>query len=322
MKNIKKTVSFLLSGVILLFCGCAKGEKISKSTEFYFDTVVTLEAECDAKILNKAFSLCEKYENMLSKTKKGSEVYKLNHTNGFVTVSYDTRYLIEKAVEYARISDGAFDITICPVSDLWDFEGTALPDRNEIAEALKNVDYESIEINGNDVNLNGKQIDLGGIAKGYIADKLLEFFKKNGVKSGIINLGGNVYVFGDSDKTVGITKPFSDSELSGKIKLNNLSVVTSGTYRRYIEKDGKIYHHILDKKTGYGVESDLDSATIIGASSLDCDCLATVCILKGESEAKSLIEIIPDVEGIFISKSGNITHTSGIKKQKDTFLLK
>ncbi len=316
---MKKIASLSLALVCFVLAGCA-GEH-SKSSRFMLDTVVTLDADCDDGILNGAFSLCEDYEKLLSKTIPSSEVSKLNTAKDFIKVSDETLEILNRSVYFADVSNGDFDITICPVSNLWDFEGTALPDRKEIAEALKNVDYENIETDGNRVFLHGSQIDLGGIAKGYIADRLRDYFKEKNVKSGIINLGGNVTVFGKDEKTVGIQKPFCDNELSAKIKVKDKSVVTSGIYQRYIEKDGKIYHHILNPKTGYAAESDLASATIIGDTSFDLDALATICILKGRQEAEKLIENTKNTEAVFIDIKGNITHTSGLKYKNNTFYL-
>ncbi len=319
---MKKVTSFSLSCLLLVLCGCAGAKEINSSTRFVLNTVATIDAECDKETLNEAFKLCESYEKIFSRTVSTSDVARLNNTNGFVSVSDDTRLVIERSLYYGKLSGGAFDITICPISNLWDFEGTALPDKKEIAEAIKNVDYESIKIDGNSVNLCGKQIDLGGIAKGYIADKLLDFFKDRNIESGIINLGGNVTVFGDELKNVGIRKPFTADGISAAIRVKNKTVVTSGIYQRYIEKNGTVYHHILDKNTGYGVETDLYSATVIGESSVDCDALATVCILKGKSDAERLIEKTKDVEAVFIDKDENITYTSGLKYKNNTFTLK
>lgn len=317
---MKKIVSINLSLLLLLFCGCTAQE--NKDTRFLLDTVVTLRALCDSDTLDGAFGLCEEYQNLLSRTVLDSDVYTLNETDGFVEVSCHTRKIIEKAIYYGDLSGGKFDITIYPVSSLWDFHNDVFPSRDEIAEALKNVDYQSIETKDNTVNLNGKQIDLGGIAKGYIADRLLEYFKSKNVSEGIIDLGGNLIVFGDRYYTVGIKQPFSDGEYAAKIKLRDKTVVTSGTYERYIQKDGKIYHHILDKKTGYACDTDLCSATIISQSSLDADALSTICILVGLEGAKEIIENTPDTEAVFIDNDKNLHYTSGLSLKDDTFTLK
>ena len=317
---MKKIVSLNLSLVLLLLCGCT-GKLENKDTRFLFDTVVTLTANCSNETLDGAFELCENYEKLLSRTVQDSEVYTLNNTEGFVEVSDDTLGIIEKSLYYANLSNGKFDITIYPVSSLWDFNKQIIPSRDEISDALKNVDYQSIKIEGNKINLNGRQIDLGGIAKGYVADRLSEYFKEMKVSDGIIDLGGNLLVFGDRDYTVGIKQPFSD-ELAATLKMRNKTVVTSGTYERYIPADIKLYHHILDPDTGYACDTDLTSATIIGNSSMDADALSTVCILIGLENAQKLIENTADTEAVFIDNDGKLHYTSGLSFKDDVFTLK
>ncbi len=318
---MKKITSLSMAIICLLLIGCNEKPKNLKSSRFMLDTIVTLDINCDQKTLEEAFLLCEKYENLLSKTRKNSDVYKLNNANDYITVSKDTIKIIKRSVYFSGLSGGLFDITICPVTNLWDFEGTTLPDRKEIEEAIKNVNYERIKTDGEKVFLNGTEIDLGGIAKGYIADKLLSFFKEKNVADGIINLGGNVIVFGDKEKSVGIAKPFSENEIVAKVKLKNKSIVTSGTYERFIKIDGKIYHHILDPKTGYSCETDLNSATVIGDTSLDLDALSTICILLGKEKATKLIEQTENTEAVFIDKQGKLTYTKGLKYKDNTFYL-
>ena len=318
---MKKITSLSMAIICLLLIGCNEKPKNLKSSRFMLDTIVTLDINCDQKTLEEAFLLCEKYENLLSKTRKNSDVYKLNNADDYITVSKDTVKIIKRSVYFSGLSGGLFDITICPVTNLWDFEGTTLPDRKEIEEAIKNVNYERIKTDGEKVFLDGTEIDLGGIAKGYIADKLLSFFKEKNVADGIINLGGNVIVFGDKDKSVGIAKPFSENEIVAKVKLKNKSIVTSGTYERFIDIDGKIYHHILDPKTGYSCETDLNSATVIGDTSLDLDALSTICILLGKEKATKLIEQTENTEAVFIDKQGKLTYTKGLKYKDNTFYL-
>ena len=317
---MKKIISVNLTLVLLMLCGCASQE--NKDTRFLLDTVVTLTANCDSETLDGAFALCEDYENMLSRTKKSSDVYNLNASNGFVEVDEHTVKIIEKAIYYGDLSSGKFDITIYPVSSLWDFNNEIIPSRDEIAEALKNIDYQSIETNGNQVNLNGKKIDLGGIAKGYIADRLREYFNSQEVSDGIIDLGGNIVVFGERDYTVGIKKPFAENEIAATLKLCNKTVVTSGTYERYIPADIKLYHHILDPKTGCACDSDLSSATIIADSSIDADALSTISILLGLDKAKEIIEKTPDTEAVFIDQNGELHYTSGLSFDSGEFTLK
>ncbi len=317
---MKRIISLNLSLVLLILCGCAAQE--NKDTRFLLNTVVSLAANCSSETLDGAFLLCEEYEKLLSRTIKDSDVYKLNHSDSFIEVDHHTKNILEKSIYFGDLSGGKFDITIYPVSSLWDFNNEIIPSRDEISEALKNVDYQSIEIDENSVNLGGKQIDLGGIAKGYIADRLLEYFNENNVLEGIIDLGGNIVVFGDRDYTIGIKQPFSNGELAATIKLQNKTIVTSGVYERYIKHDSYLYHHILDPKTGFACNSDLYSATIISDSSLDADALSTICILLGLQEAKELIENTPHTEAVFIDRDKKIHYTSGLTLKNNEFTLK
>ena len=316
---MKKSFSVCLILLLLSLCGCDRNTEIS-DTRFALDTVVTLTADCDEDTLNGAFSVCSDYEKLLSRTVENSDVYKLNQSSGFTEISEETLKIIERSIYFSEISSGKFDITVCPVSMLWDFENQVVPSRDEIAEALKNVDYEAIEIKENKINLNGKKIDLGGIAKGYIADKLKDYFTENGVKKGIINLGGNVVVFG-KEYRVGIKKPFSE-DIAAVLLLKDKSAVTSGIYERYIKKGDEFYHHIIDTKTGYGVENELASVTIIGENSLDCDALSTVCMLMGTEKGLEIIENTEGTEAVFINKNGEITLSGGLTKEKDEIKLK
>lgn len=319
--GMKKIISFNLCLVLLTLCGCA-GSQENKDTRFLLDTVVTVTAKCNLKVLNGVFDLCEDYEKKLSSTDTSSEVYALNNADGFFEVSDDTLEILKKSIYYGQISNGKFDITIYPVSSLWNFNSDVVPSRDEISEALKNVDYQSIEITDNGVCLHGKQIDFGGIAKGYIADRMFEYLKQNGVTEGILDLGGNITVFGDRYYTVGIKKPFSQDELSAKVKVRNKSIVTSGIYERCIKKDDTLYHHILNPQTGYACDTDLYSATIIGDSAFDADALSTVCILEGLENAKKIIENTFGTEAIFVDNGQNLHYTSGLTLKDGVFTLK
>ena len=332
-------VILLVLSIIISQTACTK--KTNQSTEpvqkngFYLDTVCNLtiydmkdmSEENANKVIEEAFALCEKYENMLSKTRKGSDVYKINHASGAeVECSDETIFVIKKAIKYGELSNGRFDVTIGQVTDLWNFQPEGgegkIPEQAAIDEALTHVDYKQIKVNGNKINLSDPkgEIDLGGIAKGYIADKLAEFLKKKGVNSAVIDLGGNISVVGKkpdgNEFRIGVRDPFStDGGIIGVVEANDKSLVTSGTYERSFTKDGKVYHHILDVKTGYPVEMGLDSVTIIGAGNdgIDCDSLATTCLILGEEEGRKLIESLDGYEAIFVQHDGTITTTKNIK---------
>lgn len=313
---MRKFSLFCVLVLLATLCGC---EEYRDETRFLMDTVANIKADCSPETLSEAFALCEMLEKTLSRTKEGSDVYLLNNSEGFVEVEASTRKIIERAGYYSELSGGKFDITVYAVSSLWDFKNGVVPNRNEIAEALKNIDYQSIEIKGNTISLGGKKIDLGGIAKGYIADEAARYLKEGGATEGIVNFGGDIVSFGKEHK-IAIEMPF-ESSVAAILKVKDRAVVTSGIYQRYIESEGRIYHHIIDPATGYGVDNELAGVTVIGATAFDCDAMATVCSLLGLEEAKKLIEE-SDMEAVFIDRKGNITYTSGIYSKNGCLRLK
>ena len=315
---MKKSLTLGTALMLTVLCSCAAPQ--NTATEIYFDTAVTITADCSDEVLAGAFSLCAEYDKTLNRTKENSEVALL--ASGKRKVDGDTLELIKRGLYYCELTGGRFDITTAALSDIWDFKNAVVPSRDEIAEALKNVDYESIEISGNEVNTNGRKIDLGAIAKGYISDKLLAYFKDSGTKSGILNLGGNVTVFGEDYCNVGIKKPFYE-DTCATLRLKNKTVSTSGIYERYFRVNGdeNLYHHILDPETGYPAKTDLLSASVIGNTSADCDALSTVCILYGLENARKLIENTEGFEAVFVDRDYNITVTDGLNNENGVITL-
>lgn len=307
-----------------LFCGCGKNQETISKTDFYFDTVITITLyDSSAKNqLDDCFSLADKYEKLFSATVKGSDIWNINHAKGQpVEVSDETIFLLEKALSYSRLSDGAFDITIGKVSSLWDFKSDKhkIPSKKSIDSALKTVGYENIQIEGNSVTLNNPdtQIDLGGIAKGYIADQMKIYLNEQNICEGIINLGGNVLTIGKKSSgdtyKIGIQKPFDATGSSiASVEITDESLVSSGVYERYFEIDKKRYHHILDPATGYPYDNGLLSVTIITSSSADADALSTTCFALGLDDGMKLIENTKDTEAIFITEDYKIYKSPGI----------
>ena len=260
------------------------------------------------KLVDGAFDVCNRCEHMLSATVSGSDIYKINHSRGEpVEVSSDTAQLISHSLEYSRLSDGAFDITIYPVKQLWDFSGNSseIPEKSRLESAVQMVDYTKVQLDGNIVRLpDGMGIDLGAVAKGFTADKAAEYLRDSGVKSAIIDLGGNVMVIGNkpdgSDWRVGIQEPFGQSN-ADVIEISDKSAVTSGVYQRYFEKDGIIYHHILNAHDGMPCDTGLYSVTIIGESSEECDALSTLCMLLGYEGGERVLRNYPNVKAVFIT---------------------
>ena len=331
----------------LAACGGASAEPVSQDG-YYLDTICSvsvyrmkdddgsvktasgMEDEANAAI-EASFAVCKKLENLLSRTRGGSDVSRINEAKGEWTVVSDpTVEVIEKGVEYSKLSGGDFDITVGGLTEQWDFhaaEGKAkLPDEKALAEAAAHVDYRNIETDGNKVRLTDPEskLDLGGIAKGYIGDKMTEVLEQKGVVSATINLGGNVICIGrktdSEDFVIGVEAPFSDrTEIIGKIKAEDKTLVTSGVYERKIEVGGKTYHHILDSKTGWPVETDLDAVTLIAdkGRSADIDALSTTCLIKGAKEGKKFIGGLDGIEAVFVLSDGSITTTDGAGFEKD-----
>lgn len=336
MKTSKKqllsvTCILVLFAILSVFILHDNKNKTISKTGFYFDTVITITIyNGDEKLLDNCFKMCEKYENLFSSTIPDSDISKINNNskNGIATtVSDETLELINDGLKYCQLSEGAFDITIGSLSSIWNFtdnyEGI-LPSSQDIRNAISSIDYKQIYINNNDILLTNPDasIDTGGIAKGYIADRLKEYLTKNGVKSGIINLGGNVLLIGSkpdkSNYNIGVQRPFGDEGDSILIiNDHDISIVTSGIYERYFYKDNIVYHHILDTKTGYPIENNLYSVTIISDKSVDGDALSTCAFALGLDAGMEFIENLENVEAIFIDNNENIFVTSGLVKDEN-----
>ena len=321
--GIRRALSALLAAACLLtLSGCAGAEaKKQSAVGFYLDTVVTLTAYVDdIEVLNDALQECGRYERMLSRTIEGSDVWNINHAGGQpVQVADETVDILRTALEVAELSDGAFDVTIAPVSTLWDFTSGAavLPDADAIAESAQKVDWTRVAIDGNAVTLpEGMMIDLGGIAKGYIADAVKQYLAARGVKSAILSFGGNIVAIGlkpdGSSWKVGIQdidRPTGEYMLVARN--SGGSTVTSGIYERGFELDGVYYHHILDPDTGWPVQNALASVTIFSDSSMWGDALATAAFILGGEKGAALIEGLPDIEAVFIDRDRTVRYTSG-----------
>lgn len=338
MKNKKSLFLFTIGLLLVTLLGFAAiyekkqqpDEPIS-ATAFKLNTVVTVNIydSADKKLLDEVMELCDQYEKLFSRTLSSSEIFQLNNQtlkqeNGAFILSSETTELISKGLYYGSLSDGAFDIAIAPISSLWDFtsEEKKVPADEAIQAALPLVNYEDVSIEGNKLTFakEGMGLDLGAIAKGYIADKMKEFLVSKGVKSATINLGGNVLCIGKKpDNTpfrIGIQKPFADrSETIAVIDIEDKSVVSSGIYERYFEKDGTFYHHILNPDTGYPYDNHLVSVTIISDQSVDGDGLSTSCFALGLEKGMELINSLPDVHAVFITDDYELHYSEHFQEE-------
>ncbi len=317
----------LLSVSILSSCS---EQKLFTKSFFAMDTfcsvsVYSLQNDQE-NLLENSETLCREFENILSKKIISSDVYKINQSKGNpVEVSDETIKLLNLSNKYMKLTNGAFDITIGALSDLWDFKNINVPPSDDkILNALKTISSYNIIIEGNTVKtINGSSLDLGAIAKGYIADKTAMYLRDEGVESAILDFGGSITLIGQKPTgdfwNVGIRKPFKDdkSALATLSVKSDKSIVTSGVYQRYFEYNNKIYHHIISPQTGSPTENDLLSVTIIGDYAADCDALATGCMVMGLEKGLELIESLEQFEAVFVTTENKIIISSGIGENKD-----
>ncbi|MDI3500811.1 MAG: FAD:protein transferase [Thermoanaerobacter sp.] len=319
---------FLIFTVASIFSGCSnKNSQPISDTQFALDTYCTISIydNVPKKVLDEGFKAIKDVEDKMSVTIKNSEVNQINENAGIrpVKVSPDTFYVIKKAVHFSDVEKGYFDITVGPIVKLWNIgtDKAKVPSPEEIKAKLPLVNYKDIILDEKNMTImlknKGMSIDLGGIAKGYAADKVAQVLKKEGVKHAIINLGGDVLTIGTKPDggnwRIGIQTPFKPrGEYLGIVEVSNKTVVTSGVYERYFKKDGKLYHHILNPFTGYPVDNHLYSVTIITDTSIDGDALSKIFVI-GLEEGLKLAESLPGVQAIFVTDDKKVYITSGLK---------
>lgn len=327
-RSARPALLFLLLGCILYLSGCQAQTPISR-TGFYFDTMIqiTVYDKREEPCLEGCLELARQYEQLLSPTLEGSDIWNINHSGGSpVTVSEETLMLLQTALSYCELTNGRIDITVETVNQLWDFhpddatrQSDRIPAKKNIAEALSHVDYRSIAIEGNTVTLLDPEsaISLGFIAKGFIADKMKEYLTGQNVKSAIINLGGNLLAVGSKpDGTpfqFGIQKPFDKQGTPITVlSVSDRSAVSSGVYERYFYQDDQLYHHILNPTTGYPVQNNLLGVTILSDSSMTGDALSTSCFVLGLEDGMALVESLEGVEAVFITDDFTLHCSDGI----------
>ena len=310
---------------VIIFSGCSKPEQ--SQAEFLLSTVctITLFDKGTAQVYRDIFSRIREIESRMSAYLEGSDVVRINKAAGLepVKVHPEVFMVIEEALRYAELSDGAFDPAVGPLVKLWNInsDNPRVPTPEEIEKALPLVNWRDIELDrgAGSVFLKraGMAIDLGGIAKGYAADEAAAIIRKAGIPRAIINLGGNILLVGEKkDKTpwkVGIQTPFEiQGNYIGVVKTGENSVVTSGVYERYFEKDGVKYHHILSPADGAPVRNELLSITIVTGVSLAADALSTAVFVLGYEKGRALVESLENTGAIFVFSDKSVRVCGGV----------
>ncbi|WP_419169388.1 FAD:protein FMN transferase [Negativibacillus massiliensis] len=286
-------------------------------TVFVFGTANTVTVRIEhRKVMEEVKDILLSFHKRMSIYESTSEISSLNHMAGCnsLSISPEIYDLIRRSIAYSKLTNGAFDITALPLKKIWQ-TAEQIPTEAQIYRAKKLVNYRNIVFSDNKIMLkhSGMGVDLGGIAKGFAVDKVVELLKIRGIASGVINFGGSVFVLGE-ERFVGIQTPFGKKgTYIGTIRVKNKAVVTSGAYENYRVINGTAYQHILDPHTGYPVNNELLAVTLIGAKAEELDALATGVCVMGIQKGYDLLKK-RQIDAIFIKKDGSVLLTEGIKE--------
>ncbi len=298
----KRITAIILLSMMVMLVSCS--EKMVTDSRLAMGTLVTVTLpESDSERMDDIFTLVYSLDRELSRYTPGSWIYRINSSAGVspVTVPPGIFSLISESVDMAYRTDGVFNPAIGPLTLLWGMgtESARVPEESEIEAVLPLLDYREIELDEENLSVylprKGMSLDLGAVGKGYASDIIHRFLEDEGIKHAIVNLGGNVLAHGGKpDGTpwqIAIRNPEGDaSSYSAVVDVFDGTVITSGGYQRYIEKDGVRYHHILDSSTGYPFRSDILSATVVNPSGTLGDMLSTIVFSEGSEKAAAIAE--------------------------------
>lgn len=333
MSVILGTLGLLIAALCVRQYGKEEGGTACTRQLFAMDTVMSFTAYGPKaeEAVDAAMKEIERLDALLSTGNESSEISQLNAAGSFL-VSEDTLKLLEEAESILQSTGGLFDVTVYPLMQLWGFPAGdyRVPTQEEISSTLSLVDAAQIQIEGAQVTLGeGQQVDLGGIAKGYASDRVMELYREYGVTSGMVSLGGNIETLGTkpdgTDWKIGIRNPeITSGSGSGTedvllaLEVENQAVITSGGYERYFEENGETYIHILDPRTGYPADSGLLSVTVVSENGMLADALSTSLYIMGEADAAEYWRIHGNDEGnsfelVLVDTSGKVYATEGLR---------
>ena len=324
-RPVKRQLLLFLFCMLFLLSGCrAEAAKTEEKTTFLFamDTTMTIRLfGGEDELLQSLRKRVNEIENHVSVTREGSDIYRLNH-EGEAIVAADTNYILNRALGLCSETDGALDISIYPVVREWGFTTGEyhVPDQKIIEELLDSVNYRKVQASENEFSIpEGMAVDLGSVTKGYTGDVLAAMIRSAGIKSAILDLGGNIHTVGKKPDgsfwRVAVRSP-EGSGLVGVLEVADEAVITSGGYERFFEdEDGNIWWHIIDPQSGYPAKNGVISMTIVGKEGLRCDALSTALFVKGTEGAKEFWRAHRDFEMVMITEEGELYITPSLSKR-------
>ncbi|HAR63519.1 MAG TPA: FAD:protein FMN transferase [Candidatus Margulisbacteria bacterium] len=326
MNKLISIFLLLLSTALLVSCA-SNFDRPYDSADLAMGTVITqkIYGKNAKQVAREAITRVKQLESLMTVYTPGGEIHKLNTLAGQakVKLSPESMYVLKKSLEYATLSNGAFNVMVGPLSKRWRVtsENPSVPTPAEIKKLLTLIDYKGMKLYEKESSaklaMKGQIVDLGGIAKGFAGDEIIKIYKEKGIKSAFINVGGNIVALGykpdGTSWNIGIQHPREkNGTYIGTVRLANKAIATSGDYERFFMKGNKRYHHIFDPKTGYPSESDLMSVTIIADQAIDADALSTATFVLGLKKGLRLIDSIKGINAIFITGDKKIYITEGL----------
>ena len=311
--------------IAVLFSGCMTSEKPYQQTAFALDTVIDITANGRnaESAVTSAIQEMTRLESLLSNYREDSEISAINRNAGgkAVPISLETEQVLRQALRYATVTKGAFDPTIGPIVELWGIgkKGEFIPSDEQIAAALKYVDYHRLELDEQQhtarLKDKGMSIDVGGVAKGYILDRMEAILKNQGIQSALINGGGDIRAIGQkpdgSPWRIGLQDSRQTDGIAAKISLTKWDdIETSGDYQRFFDHDGVRYHHIFDPKTGKPTHTMSSASTVLREDRDDIP--SNVLMVLGKEQSLELLQQFPGIEAIFIDYNGTVSYTPGL----------
>lgn len=328
--NFKKIICYFFIIIFCITCAIKLNRKPVTKEIFALDTIIILKyyGKDANKAIDESTKRISSIENEMSIFLPNSQISQINKNSGQkpIKVSNDMLYVSKKAYEHAKLSNGAFDPTVEPLVDLWGIgtDHQKVPTKSEIEKAKNLINYNDIIIDEKNSTIElkhkGQGIDFGGIAKGYCADELRKICNKYNIKSGTINLGGNIYNVGNqlngAPWETGIQDPLGDTGQSiGTITSTNKSIVSAGDYERFFTQNGKTYGQILNPSTGYPSNNGVIATTIVSDYSIDGDALSNSLYVLGVNKGLKLIQSFNGIDALLITSDKKIYLTPGMKNR-------